>query len=181
MDILTFFVLGGVLAIIRVVLRPPIVSKIVDPSHVSFLHKTSDLFAIVLNSVRPIKLFHASTWLYGRGIDDIRKNKIKEIKALAEQHEVAEVLGELIHKDGAGSWPPNANHAHSTWPEAIRPFKEIYLELASLLPQEKPSLHDQVNAARIASFRNQFRYMLSERVDMAKVMQVSNYNHDQAR
>lgn len=79
-----------------------------------------------------------------------REEKLGAIKALAEHHEVAETLNELIQKDGAGSWPPNTKHTHTTWPLPLRAYKEIYLELAPLLPQAEPSLDDQVNIARIA-------------------------------
>lgn len=105
------------------------------------------------------------------------KKNIKQIRALSEQHEVAAVLGELIHKDGAGSWPPRANHEESTWPQVLRAYKEIYLEMAPLLPQEKPSLDHAVNIARIATFRNRFRDLLNRRVDLGKVMQVRKHHY----
>jgi len=94
------------------------------------------------------------------------------IKALAEHHEVAEVLCNLIQKDGAGSWPPSTNHTHTTWPLALQAYKEIYLELAPLLPQPNPSLDDQTNINRISEFRQRFRKLLCERVDLVEVKKV---------
>jgi len=98
--------------------------------------------------------------------------KVHAIKALAEHHEVAEVLCNLIQKDGAGSWPPNTNHTHTTWPLALRAYKEIYLELAPLLPQPNPSLDDQTNIKRISEFRQRFRKLLCEQVNLVEVKQV---------
>jgi hypothetical protein len=103
---------------------------------------------------------------------DPRTAHIREIAALADQHEVAEALRDLIHKDGAGSWPPNANHTHSSWPTALRPYGEIYLELAALLPQEHPSLDDETNIVRIADFRGRFKSLLAERINLAEVNEV---------
>jgi hypothetical protein len=102
-----------------------------------------------------------------------KEEKINEIDALAEHHEVAEKLNDLIKKDGARSWPSNANHDHATWPAALRPYKEIYLELASLLPQATPSLDDSVNITRIADFRKRFRELLKDHVKMDEVMEIS--------
>lgn len=103
-----------------------------------------------------------------------KEEKICAIKALAEHHEVAETLNELIQKDGAGSWPPNTKHTHITWPLPLRPYKEIYFELAPLLPQAEPSLDDKVNIARIAEFRQRFRMLLRERVDLVEVKKVKS-------
>lgn len=97
------------------------------------------------------------------------KETVKAIKATADRHEVASLLTALIHEDGAGSWPPRANHRHSSWPDALRPYKEIYLELAPLLPQHTPSLNHEINLARIANFRSRYRKLLCERVDLPKV------------
>lgn len=94
---------------------------------------------------------------------------IEEIKSLADSHETAAVLADLIHKDGAGSWPPRANHDHSTWPEALRVYKEIYLELAPLLPKVTPSLDDDINRACVDDFRSCFRQKLRDRVDLVRV------------
>ncbi|KAF1832326.1 hypothetical protein BDW02DRAFT_640868 [Decorospora gaudefroyi] len=118
--------------------------------------------------LRPVSRYHKPSlkaWLR-----DCRVTKIKEIRALARRHVVAEILDDMIQKDGAGSWPPNANHEHSTWPVPLRPFKEIYLELAALLPQATPSLDDKVNTARIEAFRRRFRDSLRERVNLAEVI-----------
>lgn len=101
-----------------------------------------------------------------------RDKKVKDIEALAKQHKVGEILYELIQEDGAGSWPPNANHEMSVWPPALRPYMDIYLEMAPLLPQKIPSLDDKVNTARISAFRQRFRNLLCERVNLIEVIKV---------
>ncbi|KAA8627102.1 hypothetical protein TUN199_03420 [Pyrenophora tritici-repentis] len=102
-------------------------------------------------------------------VSNKRHGKIEAIKALTEHHEVAELLSDLIQKDGAGSWPPNTNHVHATWPSPLRAYKEIYLELAPLLPQEEPPLDDKVNVKLISEFRERFRELLRERVNLVEV------------
>ncbi|KAK6084492.1 hypothetical protein SCUP234_03281 [Seiridium cupressi] len=82
---------------------------------------------------------------------------------------MAEVLTTMIDKDGAGAWPPRSNHARYAWPRALRPYQEIYEELAPLIPNDIPSLNDDLNRMRIADFRSQFKKKLSERIDLAKV------------
>ncbi|KAK9416725.1 putative indoleamine 2,3-dioxygenase [Seiridium unicorne] len=82
---------------------------------------------------------------------------------------MAEVLTTMIDKDGAGSWPPRSNHARHAWPRALRPYQEIYEELAPLIPNDIPSLNDDLNRMRVADFRSQFKKKLSERIDLAKV------------
>jgi hypothetical protein len=134
------------------------------------------ILAILLLFLWPFKSSKVPTWLQSPGTDEKekRRRKIGNIRALAEQHEVASVLGELIHKDGAGSWPPRANHTGSAWPVALRPYKEVYQQLAPLLPQATPSLDDDVNLARIAGFRSRFRRLLTQRINIAAVTQVGD-------
>lgn len=94
---------------------------------------------------------------------------IHNIERHSDCHETAAVLNELIHIDGAGSWPPRANHAVSAWPAALRPYKQIYLELAPFLPQQDPCLDDQVNMSHILHFRSRFETFLRERIDLVQV------------
>ncbi|KAI0381402.1 hypothetical protein F5Y04DRAFT_280934 [Hypomontagnella monticulosa] len=109
---------------------------------------------------------------YGHGQEATKAQILENIKEIADSHETAAVLAELIRTDGAGSWPPRANHSHSTWPAALRPYREIYLELAPLLPKESPSLDDEVNETLITSFRTRFRKLLHDRVDLDQVQQL---------
>ncbi|KFA49966.1 hypothetical protein S40293_10482 [Stachybotrys chartarum IBT 40293] len=99
----------------------------------------------------------------------IKNRKIQEIKALTNCHEVAAKFAELFHTDGAGSWPPNVNHDTTTWPPALRPYRDIYLQMAPLLPQPVACLDDEVNKARVANFRAQYRKLLQDRIDMTEV------------
>ena len=91
----------------------------------------------------------------------------KELKALAGRHETASILLELFEKEGAGSWPPKANH--DSWPIALRPYKDIYLELIPLLPAAEPSLDDNVNHSRRNKYRSLMRELLHERINIVQV------------
>jgi hypothetical protein len=91
---------------------------------------------------------------------------IHDIQGLSQRNEVAAALGELIEQDGAGSWLLLANHTSSNWPAALRPYKDVYLELAPFLPQAFASLDDGLNRARIADFWFRFRSRLRERVNL---------------
>ena len=92
---------------------------------------------------------------------------LKELQALAGRHETASSLLELIEKEGAGSWPPKANH--DSWPIVLRPYKDIYLELVPLLPAAEPSLDDNVNHSRRNRYRSLMRKFLHERIDIDQV------------
>lgn len=94
-------------------------------------------------------------------------SKIRDLRTLKSRHETASVLSELIEKDGAGAWPPKANH--DSWPMALRPYKNIYLELLPLLPAAEPSLDDMVNSERIDKYRSLMRKLLIERINIAQV------------
>jgi hypothetical protein len=91
---------------------------------------------------------------------------IKEVMGLAEYHETAARLADLIKRDGAGVWPPRAS---LTWPTAIRPYLDIYHEMAPLLPAATVSLDDEVNTERIDNFRSRFSKLLNDRVNLVEV------------
>ncbi|KAK3988821.1 hypothetical protein QBC44DRAFT_96995 [Cladorrhinum sp. PSN332] len=95
--------------------------------------------------------------------------KIQDVNALADCHETAARLSELVRKDGAGSWPPSCNHAHGSWPAALRPYREIYNEMAPLLPAAHASLDDAVNREIITTFRARFRKLLDDKVSLEEV------------
>lgn len=100
----------------------------------------------------------------------LNENVLKEITNLAGKHEAASVLASLVHEDGAGNWPPKTNHDHTTWPKALRPYKEIYLQLAPLLPVTTPSLDDDYNRNLITKFRGQFEVLLKQNIELADVI-----------
>lgn len=77
---------------------------------------------------------------------------VDKICFLSHEHETATVLADMVQADGVKAWPPKTNHDHSTWPVALRPYKLMYLELASLLPVAKPSLDDIENSIAINRF-----------------------------
>ncbi|KAH8890621.1 hypothetical protein GQ53DRAFT_794661 [Thozetella sp. PMI_491] len=97
---------------------------------------------------------------------------LEDIRSLAPQHEVAATLARLVDEDGAGAWPPRANHDHGAWPAPLRPYKEIYLQLAPFLPMTRPCLDDDYNSRRISRFRDHFREFLSHNVDREQVRQL---------
>ena len=96
--------------------------------------------------------------------------KIRELRTFNGRHETASILLELLEKDGAGAWPPKANH--DSWPPALCPYKDIYLELVPLLPTAEPSLDDTVNRERINHFRSLMRKSLKERINIAEVKDI---------
>lgn len=92
------------------------------------------------------------------------------MRTLKRRHETASTLFELVDKDGAGAWPPKANH--NSWPMALRPYKDIYLELIPLLPTAERSLDDNVNNARRNKYRSLMRKLLTERINIAQVEEI---------
>ncbi|KAL9114487.1 MAG: hypothetical protein Q9227_001568 [Pyrenula ochraceoflavens] len=103
-----------------------------------------------------------------RSDDDIHKTS--DLSILKHQQEMAYAFSELVEKDGAGTWPPKASHYN--WPKALRPYNDIYLELAPHLSVEPPSLDDQVNTKRRNDYRSRMRKFLKERVDLAQVQEI---------
>ncbi len=97
-------------------------------------------------------------------------SRIQDLRTLKGQHETASILSELFDKDGAGAWPPKANH--DSWPMALRPYKDIYLELIPLLPAAEPSLDDDVNNERRSKYRSLMRKLLAEQINIAQVKEV---------
>lgn len=97
-------------------------------------------------------------------------SRIRNLRALKGRHETASILSELVDEDGAGAWPPKANH--DSWPTALRPYKDIYLELVPLLPTAEPSLDDNVNNERRNKYRSLMRKLLTERINIAQVEEV---------
>ncbi|KAK3695812.1 hypothetical protein B0T22DRAFT_372305 [Podospora appendiculata] len=85
-------------------------------------------------------------------------------------HEVAVALSQLINEDGAGCWPPRADH--DSWPLALRPYKDIYLEVVPCLSEPTVSLDDSVNAERQSKFRDSMRKLLAERINIPDVVAI---------
>ena len=96
--------------------------------------------------------------------------RVHYLKQSDFQHEAALDLINLFDQDGAGAWPPKVNH--DNWPLALRPYKDIYLELVPLLPRGEPSLDDEVNNLLRANYRTLFRRFLAARVDIARVQTI---------
>ena len=152
------------------------------------------LFRCVGNVVSPIDSFHVAVFVFNflpaitiilgsllwrkhskpAGIaesDDAdetgNSRKVQDLRALRGRHETASVLAELVDKDGAGAWPPKVDH--DSWPAALRPYRDIYLEMVPLLPAAEPSLDDNVNNERRTKFRSLMRKLLAERINIAQV------------
>ncbi|KAK4195140.1 hypothetical protein QBC40DRAFT_310917 [Triangularia verruculosa] len=99
----------------------------------------------------------------------LNRHKLDTIHDLSDCHEVASSFSALVKQDGAGSWPPKSNHNERTWPAILQAYKEIYHEMAPLLPAENVSLDDTVNEQRIVEFRSRFAQLLTQKVDLAGV------------
>lgn len=96
--------------------------------------------------------------------------KYQDLRVLKNQHETAAILSDLVDKDGAGAWPPKANH--DSWPAALKPYKDIYLECIPLLPAADPSTDDVVNQERRGRYRSLMRKLLHERINVAEVEKI---------
>ncbi|KAJ5894320.1 hypothetical protein N7495_006011 [Penicillium taxi] len=93
---------------------------------------------------------------------------ISLIKKISEPHETVQALQSMIEVDGAGTWPPKASYRNS-WPVELRPYHDIFIELAPLLPVMDASLDDTVNKVRRTEYQNRLRGLLQERVNIANV------------
>ena len=93
--------------------------------------------------------------------------KYQDLRVLKDQHETAAILSDLVDRDGAGAWPPRANH--DSWPAALKPYKDIYLTCVPLLPAANPSTDDVVNQERRGRYRSLMRKLLHERIDVVEV------------
>ncbi|KAM7217138.1 hypothetical protein V8F06_007537 [Rhypophila decipiens] len=89
------------------------------------------------------------------------------------QHPCAHSLATLVQQDGAGCWPPKTNHAVSSWPAALRPYRQIWDDLSPLIPTPNSSrlLDDDANKRRIDHFRCLMRENLAMRIDIGQVME----------
>lgn len=105
---------------------------------------------------------------------------VRQIKASRVSHETAQALQDMVNLDGAGQWPPRATHRES-WPAALHPYHDIFLELAPLLPVDHVSLDDAVNKSRIAEYRTRLQKLLEERVDITAVESVLSTPEDAER
>lgn len=83
-------------------------------------------------------------------------------------HEASEALRDMIKIDGAGSWPPKASH-RDTWPTVLRPYHDIFLELAPLLPVDRIITNDSVNQVRRVEYRTRMQKLLQERLDLSAI------------
>ncbi|KAL8786293.1 MAG: hypothetical protein Q9213_002888 [Squamulea squamosa] len=96
--------------------------------------------------------------------------KYQDLRILKSQHKIAAILSDLVDKDGAGAWPPKANH--DTWPAALEPYKDIYLTCVPHLPAADPSTDDDVNQERRDRYRALMRKLLHERINVAEVEKI---------
>jgi hypothetical protein len=167
--------LSSIMLTVLILSQPSFLSHVSKPLCWSLpftIYKIESLRNIVVAWLKRSHFVTVVAPLFQLSLSGKREGKTGEIRTLEEYHEVAEILSDMVRKDGSGSWPPDANHAHVTWPAPLQPYKEIYLELTPLLPQAIPSLEDEVNIARIQDFRQRFRDSLRDRVDLAEVRKV---------
>lgn len=105
---------------------------------------------------------------------------ITRAKALESDHATVKSFQTLIDTDGAGSWPPRAEHG-SQWPRALRPYHEIYCTLCSDLPYTSNLDDDEENSRRCAIFRGNMVNLLRSRVDLAAVESILNGSSQEAK
>lgn len=103
-------------------------------------------------------------------IDDVNTSRYKALSSIREKNEVAASLSKLVELDGAGAWPPNVEH--DAWPAALRPYKEIYQEMAPLLSQANPSIDDEANNSIRTEFRAKMEKALEERINISQVTEI---------
>lgn len=97
---------------------------------------------------------------------------IHHLRSLQTQHELPALMTRLIDEDGAGAWPPNANHHREEWPPALRPYQDIYFELLPLLSTGEVSLDDAVNRERRGRYRGSMGRLLAEQVSVPDVEEI---------
>ncbi|RFU27639.1 hypothetical protein B7463_g8719, partial [Scytalidium lignicola] len=97
-------------------------------------------------------------------IDASDDGYVKSLKPIRKPHPTQACLEQLLEKEGAGSWPPRTSYGES-WPKALRPYHEIYLALAPLLPCKD----DEISFERCLNYRAQMRGLLRDRVQLADV------------
>lgn len=97
---------------------------------------------------------------------------IDDIYSLADSHDTAAALNDLIQHDGVSSWPPTCNHDQNHWPLPLQGYYLTYLELASSLPTSKACLDDDANRVTIDEFRRRMRSLLKRHVDGAAVSEL---------
>lgn len=83
------------------------------------------------------------------------------------QNEAAVALSKLVQYDGAGTWPPRADHVN--WPPALVPYRETYFEMVPLLSSAAASLDDHINNEIRKDFRAKMRTLLKQRISIKEV------------
>lgn len=100
------------------------------------------------------------------------QSRLDSLRSLRGQHEVVDVLLNLIEQDGAGQWPPLV--VYDDWPSALQPYKTIYHEVIPQLSSSNPLLDDDTLIRRRESFRSRMRELLNERIDLREVERLLN-------
>lgn len=94
---------------------------------------------------------------------------LDKIKCISEDHETAGYLQSLIMFDGAGNWPPRASHG-KLWPQPLRPYHEIYMQLVPRLSCAALLPNDPSSYKRCEDYRAQMRMLLKDQVVIADVV-----------
>ncbi|KAI0867765.1 hypothetical protein GGS24DRAFT_507467 [Hypoxylon argillaceum] len=97
---------------------------------------------------------------------------IQDIRALKPQNDVSLAFLRLVDDDGAGEWPPKANH--DDWPSSLRPYKNIYLLTSPFLATAEPSMDDDTNRTRCQRFRSRMTSLLAEHINLEDVQDILN-------
>lgn len=95
--------------------------------------------------------------------------KLNSFSIVDVEHEVYSAFIRLINEDGAGEWPPKANH--DQWPAPLRPYKNVYAAISPLLANADPSTDDEWNQRLCSEFRSRMRSLLAD-IDVTAVENV---------
>lgn len=84
------------------------------------------------------------------------------VKNKTHEHPTSNALQHMVNHDGAGQWPPRAEH--KGWPAPLQHYHDIYQELSPMLSTFQPSMDDETNRDRMRMFRTATKRLLQERV-----------------
>lgn len=94
----------------------------------------------------------------------------KSLRASSLPHPVKSEILRMVDEDGASSWPPASDHEN--WPFVLRPYKDIYLETAPMLPTASISLDEDVDQNRRLRYRQHMQRLLLEHIDLQETVRL---------
>jgi hypothetical protein len=102
-------------------------------------------------------LFRYIQYDFRRQSSEIR---LDDLKALYVNHDVYSAFMTLVNDDGAGDWPPRANHVG--WPLPLPPYKKVDSAMSPFLATSNPSTDNEWNKKRCLEFRSRMQALLAD-------------------